>query len=329
MSSRPTSTGLSSWRAPSAIDVVEPERARQLVRRHHLLHVADDEVDDRALEAEHVAERGDDDVLQLRPRRHLLQRDGEVLEDDDHFRAGVVELVLELAGGVERVDVDDDAAGAQRAEERDRVLQHVRHHDRDARALRETLRLEPRPEALRETIEIGEADRLAHVVVGGTLGELLHAGLDQRTDRFVFVVPDLRRHAGGIALQPDLLHGPLLVFERPSLAGRPSCGRAALPPGEPRGLSVNHRGSPSVGGPSPRPAGGPPPPGPPPNGGARGSPPRAGRSRSSSSAAGMPARARGRHSRAGARRTAPCALRDRARRACAGCGSSPPGRTRR
>ena len=58
----------------------------------------------------------------------------EVLEDHDRLGAGVLELVLELARRVERIDVDDDVAGAQHARERDRVLHHVRHHDRDARA---------------------------------------------------------------------------------------------------------------------------------------------------------------------------------------------------
>jgi hypothetical protein len=45
---------------------------------------------------------------------------------------GVDQLVLEFAGGVHRIDVDDAQAGAQRAEYRDRVLQAVGHHDRDA-----------------------------------------------------------------------------------------------------------------------------------------------------------------------------------------------------
>jgi hypothetical protein len=38
--------------------------------------------------------------------RHLLQRRGEVLEDDDRLGAGILELVLELARRIERIDVD-------------------------------------------------------------------------------------------------------------------------------------------------------------------------------------------------------------------------------
>ena len=48
-------------------------------------------------------------------RQHLLQRLGEVLDDDDGLGAGVLQLVLELARRVERVDVHHHVAGAQDA----------------------------------------------------------------------------------------------------------------------------------------------------------------------------------------------------------------------
>ena len=43
------------------------------------------------------------------------QRGGEVLEDDDRLGAGILELVLELARRVERIDVHHRHAGAQDA----------------------------------------------------------------------------------------------------------------------------------------------------------------------------------------------------------------------
>ena len=73
----------------------------------------------------------------------LLHRVREVLDDDDHLGARVVQLVLELARRVERIDVDHRAAGAQDAEQAHRVLQDVGHHQRDARALLAALRLQP------------------------------------------------------------------------------------------------------------------------------------------------------------------------------------------
>ena len=140
----------------------QPDRARQVPRRHHLLHVAEHEVDDEPLEAQQLADARDDDFAHLRLRHDLLQRMREVLDDDDHFGAGVVQLVLELARRVQRVHVHDRAAGAQRSEEADRVLQDVGHHQRDARPLAAALRLQPGGERGRQRVELAERDRLAH-----------------------------------------------------------------------------------------------------------------------------------------------------------------------
>jgi len=71
-------------------------------------------------------ERGHDHVLHGGPADHLLQGGREVLEYHDRLGARVLQLVLELARRVERVDVHDHVAGPQRAGQRDRVLQHVR-----------------------------------------------------------------------------------------------------------------------------------------------------------------------------------------------------------
>ena len=62
------------------------------------------------------------------------ERVREIFQDDDGFGARVVQLVLQLARGIQRIDVDDGIAGAQHGGDRDRILQHVRHHDRHARA---------------------------------------------------------------------------------------------------------------------------------------------------------------------------------------------------
>ena len=73
--------------------------------------------------------------------QHLLQRVGEVLQHHDDLGARIVQLVLELARGVLRVDVDHRVAGAQRAEQGHRVLQQVGHHDRHPVALAQPQRL--------------------------------------------------------------------------------------------------------------------------------------------------------------------------------------------
>ena len=137
--------------------VVEAHRAGQVERRHHLLHLAHDVVDDQRLrKAEHVAHRGEDDLLGRHRRHHLLQHAGEVLDDDDRLGARVLQLVLELARRVERVDVDDDEPGTQDRRHRDRVLRHVGHHHRDAVALGEALRLQPGGERARGLVDLAK-----------------------------------------------------------------------------------------------------------------------------------------------------------------------------
>ena len=53
----------------------------------------------------------------------------------------ILQLVLELARRVQRIDVDDRHAGSQDAEQRHRVLQEVRRHDGYAIAFREPRQL--------------------------------------------------------------------------------------------------------------------------------------------------------------------------------------------
>ena len=163
--------------------LVERDRARDRPGRHHLLHLADHQVDDHALEAEQVAHAADDHMLDRGPRDHLLHRGGEILQNDDRFRAGILELMLELARGVERVDVHHRIAGAQHGGGRDRVLQHVRHHQRDAGALLQALALQIGAECCRHLVEVAVADRLVHADERLAVGELRKAFFQQLDQR--------------------------------------------------------------------------------------------------------------------------------------------------
>lgn len=82
-----------------------------------------------------IADLCRDHVREADPGQRLLECVREVLEHDDRFRAGIAELLLEFARGVEGIDVHDHEARAQNAEEGNRVLQDVRQHDGDAFAL--------------------------------------------------------------------------------------------------------------------------------------------------------------------------------------------------
>jgi hypothetical protein len=92
-------------------------------RRHHSLDEPDYEVDRRPLrETKHVAELRDDDVLDSGPGDDLSESRGEVRQDDNCLGAGILQLMFQLAGGIERIAVHHRVAGAQRAEQRNRVL---------------------------------------------------------------------------------------------------------------------------------------------------------------------------------------------------------------
>lgn len=92
-------------------------------RRHHPLNEPDYEVDRRPLrEPEHVTELRDDDVLDSGPGDDLRESRGEVRQDYDCLGAGILQLMFQLAGGIEGIAIHHRIAGAQRAEQRNRVL---------------------------------------------------------------------------------------------------------------------------------------------------------------------------------------------------------------
>ena len=148
---------------------------------------------------------------------HLVGRDGEVLDDHTGLGAGVLELVLQFARGVQRVGVDHDAAGAQHAEEGDRILQNVRHHDRHAIAASQSgALLQPGTEGIGLRIEIGVGQRATHLHVGRAgrkLGERLFGHLHERS---MTVDVDVGGHAGRVRLEPGAVceqgvHGYLSI----------------------------------------------------------------------------------------------------------------------
>ena len=201
--------------------VVEAHRLRQRIGRHHLLHLAHDVVDDRALDqAQHVAHRGEQHLLGRHGIDHLRQRGGEVLQDHDRLGAGVLELVLELARRVQRVDVDHHVAGPQDRRHRHRVLRHVGQHHRDAVALVQAQRLQVGRQRARRVVDLAERHRLAHEDVGRQRAVLDEALLHQRDQRRVQRDVDLCRHARGVLLQPDLFHLRRSCSRRADSAGR-------------------------------------------------------------------------------------------------------------
>ena len=207
--------------------VVEQDRARNRKRRHHLLHAPHHQIDDHALEAEHVPHAADDDMLDRGLRQHLLHGVREVFEHDNGFGAGILELVFQLARSVERVDVHHRIARAQHGRGGHRILQHVRHHQRDARALLETLALQIGGKRHRHLVEIAVGDRLVHADERLAVRELGEAFFQQFDQRRVLGDIDIGGHAGRILLEPDALHG-VSPSGLPRFSGRDALFRAVL-----------------------------------------------------------------------------------------------------
>jgi hypothetical protein len=131
--------------------------------------------------------------------------------------------VLELARGIEGIAVDRDEPGAQDAEERDRVLEQVRHHQRHALALLQLGHVaQPAAEVARQAVEARVIDARVHAAESRERPELLAAPEEDLPHVGEGVDVGLGRHPGRIGFQPDLFHAsPLVVAVRRILFGKP------------------------------------------------------------------------------------------------------------
>ena len=140
-------------------------------RGNLLAHMAQHEIDDEAARhPEEIADARDQHMFERGTRQHLLQHVRKVLDDDDCFRSGVLQLMLELAGGIEWVGVDDGHARPQHAEQRDWILQDIGHHQGNAIARQQTrFALQPRCECAAQCVELRIGQRRTHVGESGRM----------------------------------------------------------------------------------------------------------------------------------------------------------------
>ncbi len=175
-----------------------------------------DKIHEQAFAAEAIAHRAKHDPLARHLAYDLLQRGGEIFQNENRDGAGVLQLVLEFARRVQRIDVDHRQAGAQDASQHNRVLQHVGHHDCYPLALDQSLRLQPGADRRRLFIEIAERQRGAHARIRRRRAVLPKCFLQQLHQRLVLRDVDLGRHARWIAFQPESITGAhdcrLLLF---------------------------------------------------------------------------------------------------------------------
>ncbi len=188
--------------------VVETHGTRQVEGRHHLLDIAHHIVDQGTLEqAQLVAHGAQHHMLDRRGRNALLQRVGKVFDDDDGLGAGVLELVLQFARGIQRIDIDHDKTRTQDGGDRHRVLRHIGHHDRHAVALGQPQALQVGAKSNGQAVGLAERDVLAHEAVGHLVAVFLEALFHQAHQRGVLRGVYVRRDARRIGFEPRTVQG--------------------------------------------------------------------------------------------------------------------------
>ncbi len=184
------------------------QRAVDLPRRHDLLDVARGQVDQRRLQAaKQIAGPRHDDVLEFAAIGDLLQGMRKVFQDDDDGRAAVQQLALQFIGGVERIDVHQRHARAQRSQHAHQIGRHVGHHQCDPRALFKVQPLQPGRERARVPVQLRIGDVAAHRRAGDARRVPLAGPVQQVGQRGIFLGGDLRRNALGILSKPRTRHG--------------------------------------------------------------------------------------------------------------------------
>ncbi len=160
-----------------------------------------------------------DDALDLQVGREPVHGVVDLVPHDREARLVILELVPQLAGGVERVVLDDDRPEPQHRVERDHVLRTVREHDRDPVAVRDA----EAPQALGRAVDL-----LAQVAVGRRGAEELErfrAGVagDARVDHVRQGLSDLVDRIGDFGRvrgEPGAVGVRVLRIHPPSLAQR-------------------------------------------------------------------------------------------------------------
>ncbi len=159
-----------------------------------------------------IADPGDDDVLDGRARHDALELVSEALEDDDGARTAVDELMLDLRLRVQRIEIDDRQARAQRPEDDHRAVQQVRQHDRDAVAVAEPeLAAQKTRERAAPALDVGEGEHRAEVGERRPVAEPREAVANELGERAETMGIDFSRNAVRIRGEPRLIgHGPIV-----------------------------------------------------------------------------------------------------------------------
>ena len=161
---------------------------------------------------QHVAQCGHHGVADLRVCDDFLQGVGEVLEDDDGDGARILELVFELASGVERVDVDAGVAGPNHGRHGHGELRQVGQHDGHPAAGLQPLSLQPGAQSSRVLVQITVSHPAVHTDRERVVGMFAEGAFQNVGQRAVLLGMDVVGNTWGVALEPDFFHAECLLW---------------------------------------------------------------------------------------------------------------------
>ena len=169
-------------------------------------------------------------MLHFGTLEHLRHRRSEIFQHDNRARAAIGQLMLKLPGRVERIDIDHHETSSQDAEYSDRILQHVRHHDRHAVSVFQLRdRLQVSREVAAEPVDSREAQLCTEVRERRHLCETREARLEKFYQGRMLVRIDVRWNAGRIGVQPgSVYHSIITMSVRAMPSARPTRSPASL-----------------------------------------------------------------------------------------------------
>ncbi len=184
----------------------ERGRLRQRILGNQFLHFADHGVDQPAFGGGHqVAHLRFDQILDVGVGQHFLDFLSEQIQVDQCACTGILELVAHFPWRVQRVGIDHDQPGAQRAEHGNRIMQNVGHLHRNAIPRHQIgmgLQVTGERRALALEFSVGQGD--AHAAERRAVSEFLAGTLKHFNDRLELAHVDVQRYAGRAFVIPEI-----------------------------------------------------------------------------------------------------------------------------
>lgn len=169
---------------PAGERLPQAHRLWKIESRHHALDVPGEEVDGGTPgQRRKIREPCGEDVPDGGVCDDLRQYVSEVLQDHDRARARIDQLMMQLPRRIERIGVHDREPRTQRAEDRHRVLEQVRHHERHAFPGSEADLEEVGGEPAGKALEIRKGQRHSEVVISGAIGKSRAARIENADQR--------------------------------------------------------------------------------------------------------------------------------------------------